>query len=299
MKTIKLLSAASVAMLALGCASVSSSSAAAQGYGAPPPPPPADYAPPPADYTPPPADYTPPPPDYTPPPPSYEPPSTYEREHDKGMLKVCKVAGPGIKPGEIFAFFAKPNDGKLSVAIPAGPGPGGYCQIIGVYPVGTQVDVREQIPNGYIVKSITTVPSSAEVSHDLQQGRVLVNLPAGVTEVTVINWPPDKGAMEICKVGGRPGAIYEFSYTDTSGNTQQVHTLANSCTPVIWVRSGVQVITELNANGQMTGGKAYPAWRFVKADPSNSQVSVYIPRGGTIQTQTVVTFENKREGKGY
>jgi hypothetical protein len=278
MKTIKLLSAASVTMLALGCASagLSPSSAAAQGYGSAPPPPPS----------------------YGPPPPSYQPPSGYDREHDQSMLKVCKVAGEGIKDGEIFAFFAKPNDGRLSVAIPAGPGQG-YCQIIGVYPVGTQVDLREQIPNGYVVQSITTEPASAEMSQDLSTGRVMVRLPAGVTEVKVINLPPDKGAIEICKIGGRPGTRYEFSYTDTNGNIQQTQTLANSCTPVIWVRSGQQVITELNANGQMTGGKAYPAWRLVKADPSKSQVIVYIPRGGTSQSQTVVTFENRREGKGY
>jgi hypothetical protein len=279
MNTNKLLSAASGAVLALGIASssLSPSPASAQGYGAPPPPPPS---------------YAPPPPNYGP------PPSGYNREHDKSMLKLCKVAGEGVKPGEIFAFAAEPNGGKVSIVIPAGLGEG-YCQIIGVYPVGTEVNVREQIPNGYDIESITAEPAGTITSQDPERGTIKVKLPVGVTEIKIVNRGPSKGAMEICKIGGREGARYEFSYMDQAGNMQQTHTLANACTPVIWVRSGRQVITELNANGQMTDGTAYPAWRFVSADRSKGQIVVQIPRGGTMQTQTVVTFENRREGKGY
>lgn len=271
MTTIKLLSAASSAVLALGVISsgLGPSPASAQGYG--PPPPPA---------------------------PNYAPPSGYNREHEQSMLKLCKVAGEGVKPGEIFAFAADPVGTKVSVVIPAGLGEG-YCQIIGVYPVGTEVNVREQIPNGYDIQSITAEPAGTIVSQDPDRGEVRVRLPVGVTEIKIINRGPSQGAMEICKEGGREGERYEFSYMDIKGNMQQTHTLANACTPVIWVRSGRQVITELNANGQMTSGKAYPAWRFVGADRSKGQVVVYIPRGGTIQTQTVVTFENRRQGGGY
>lgn len=272
MKSIKLLSAASTAVLALGVAAsaMAPSSASAQGYAPPPPPPPAYPS----------------------------PPSPYDREHDQSMLKICKVAGEGVKPGEIFAFAAEPNDGKLSVVIPAGAGEG-YCQIIGVYPVGTTVNVREQIPDGYDIQSVSAVPAGTIVNQDLDNGRLTVRLPAGVTEIKIVNRGPDKGAMEICKVGGRAGARYDFSYIDENGRPAQTHTLADSCTPVIWVRSGKAVITELNSGGQMTGGKAYPAWRFVRADTSKGQIIVHVPRNGTIQTQTVVTFENRREGKGY
>jgi hypothetical protein len=270
MITTKLLSAASGAVLALGIASsgFGPSPASAQGYGAPPPPP--SYAP--------------------------RPPS-YDREHDRSVLKVCKVAGPGIRPGEPFAFFAKPEGGKVNVVIPAGPAPGGYCQILGIYPVGTQVDVREQIPNGYVIESITAVPSGAVVNQNLEQGRILVNLGAGITEITVINLPPDKGMVEICKEGGRRDALYTFSYVGSDGETHQIQVPAGACTPVIEVRSGAQVFAELNAAGEMSGGTAYPASRLVKADPARGQITVNIPRGGSIETQTIVTFKN-REGRG-
>jgi hypothetical protein len=277
MKTIKLLSAASVAMLALGCASagLSSSSAAAQGYGAPPPPPPS-YAP--------------------PPPPSYRPPPKYDVP-DQSVLKACKVAGEGVKVGEPYAYSATPKGKELSVNIPAGPGPGGWCQIIGVYPVGTQVELREYIPSGYGIQSIRVEPSGAEVSQNIEQGRVLVNLGPGVTEVTVINIETRPGWIEICKDGGRPGTDYSFTFIGINGpETWTVRSKA--CTPAIQVPSGNLVITESTPQ-EMTGGLAWPANRLVGTNTAQGQITVYIPAGGTIATQTIITFQNKERKGGY
>jgi len=272
MKTIKLLSAASFAVLALGCASAG----VGQDYGAPPPPPP---------------------PTYTPPPPTYRPPpSTYDVPN-KSVLKACKVAGEGVKIGEPYAYYANPKGNELSVNIPAGPGPGGWCQIIGVYPVGTQVDLREHVPSGYGVDRITVEPSGAEVSQNLEQGRVLVNLGPGVTEVTVINIETKPGWIEICKDGGRPGAVYQFTFIGMNG-PQTASVQSKACTPAIQVPSGNLVVTE-SAPQEMTGGLTWPANRLVSTDTSRGQVTAYIPRGGTISTQTIITFQNREPRRGY
>jgi hypothetical protein len=286
MKTIKLLSAASVAMLALGCASATlgSSSAAAQGYGAaPPPPPPQDYAPPPADYTPPPpSDYTPTPSDYAP---NYP---------NRSLLKVCKIA-VGFTPGDYyFTFYTKPGGQKQSVTVPAGPEPNGYCQVVGEYATGSEVVLHEYLPPGYTIASIRSMPANAQLSQNLFEGWVSLRLPRGVTEVYVRQIRT--GWIEICKVGGRPGQMYTFSFIGTKG-PMTVTTPAGSCTPAYEVPEGRLVVTEANAQGQMIGGETWPAGNFVSADPSQGQIVANIS-WGTIQTQTVVTFKNKPQGKG-
>jgi hypothetical protein len=275
MNTTKLLSAASGAVLALGIVSsgFGPSPASAQGYGAAPPPP--SYAP--------------------PPPPSYRPPSNYDVP-DKAVLKACKVAGDGVNVGEPYAYSANPKGNELSISIPAGPGPKGWCQIIGVYPVGTQVELREYVPSGYGVESITVEPTGALVKPDLDNGKVLVNLGRGVTEVTVVNIKTTPGWIEICKDGGRPGTNYSFTFIGMNGQeTQTVQ--ANACTPAILVPSGKLVITE-SAPGEMIGGLTWPAGRLLNADTSKGQITAYIPRDGTIQTQTIITFQNRKQRSG-
>jgi hypothetical protein len=289
MKTLRFLSAASGAVLALSLASAGfgPSAASAQDYGSPPPPPPSYEAPPP------PPSYEAPPTDYVPPPTDYAPPSDYP---NRSLLKVCKVA-KGIPVGTMFTFYTKPGGQKQSITVPAGPAPGGYCQVVGEYAAGSQVALHEYLPRGFSIVSIRTEPAEAELSQDRSAGVVMLRLPRGVTEVTWVQ--TGTGWIEICKEGGRPGQTYSFSFMGINGpRTETV--LAGACTPAFEVPAGNLVVTEANAQGQMTGGAAWPANRFVSAEPSQGRITVRIDPGGTIQTQTLITFRNRAQGgKGY
>src|SRR5206468_9045570 len=61
-----------------------------------------------------------------------------------GQLKLCKVAGVGVPVGTPITFTA----GSATIAVPAGPAPGGSCKLGPSFPVGTTVAVTETIPAG-------------------------------------------------------------------------------------------------------------------------------------------------------
>lgn len=270
MKTTKLLSATSALVLALGIASsgFGPSPASAQGYGAPPPPPPPTYD--------------------TPPPPTGDLPS-------QSILKVCKVA-KDIPVGTVFTFYTRPGGQKQTVTIPAGPAPGGYCQVVGVFAPGTRVGLFEYLPKGYSVVSISTNPGSAEQSQDLVQPNVQLVLPAGFTEVTIVQ--TGTGWIEICKDGGRAGTQYRFSFLGKNGPMTTDPIPANTCTPAIEVPAGNLVVTEVGGVGQMIGGDTLPADRLVNVDNGRAQITAQI-KVGEIQNQTLIRFRNREQRGGY
>jgi hypothetical protein len=47
-------------------------------------------------------------------------------QQDLGLLKVCKVAGPGVPVGTVFTFTA---DTRPPFTVVAGPGPGSFCTV--------------------------------------------------------------------------------------------------------------------------------------------------------------------------
>jgi hypothetical protein len=51
------------------------------------------------------------------------------KETATGTLKICKVAGHGVRVGTKFTF----NVGTQMVTVPAGPGPAGYCKVVGAF----------------------------------------------------------------------------------------------------------------------------------------------------------------------
>ncbi|MEA3065519.1 MAG: hypothetical protein QOJ27_1971 [Sphingomonadales bacterium] len=272
MKT-KLLSAASGAVLALGVASsgFAPSPAGAQGYGAAPPPPP-----------------------YEAPPPGYRPPSNYDMP-SKSVLKVCKIA-KNFAPGGMFTFYTKPAGQKQSVMVPAGPAPGGFCQIVGIYPKGSEVSLFEYIPKGYRIASISTNPSSAERGQSITEGWVKILLPEGFTEVTILQ--EGSGFIEICKEGGRAGVGYRFSFEGMNGPQTTDPIPANSCTRAIEVPATNLVVTEVGGQGQMVGGSTLPEGRLVNVDLGGARLTARIDVG-EIQYQTLITFKNREERGGY
>jgi hypothetical protein len=99
-----------------------------------------------------------------------------------GRLKICKVAGAGITVGTDFSYTV----GSQSVTVPAGPAPGGYCEIVGKFKFGTQT-ITEKIPAGDSVSSIVVAPTNRLVSEYLSTGTVTVDIGSGVTEATYTN----------------------------------------------------------------------------------------------------------------
>ena len=100
-----------------------------------------------------------------------------------GLIKVCKVAGPGVPVGTPFAFTV----GSTAITVPAGAAPAGTCVDGPSLPVGTAVIVTETIPAGDAVSSITAAPPAQLVNVNLATGTANVTVGSGVTAVTYTN----------------------------------------------------------------------------------------------------------------
>ncbi len=112
---------------------------------------------------------------------------TFNNRSELAILKICKVAGPGVAVGTGVTFTA----GTLSTVVPAGPPPGGTCVVVGWFPVATSVAVTESIPEGTEVSAITVAPAGRMVgSPNLAGGSVVVRIGSGVVEATFTNQVP-------------------------------------------------------------------------------------------------------------
>ncbi|MEA2901289.1 MAG: hypothetical protein QOH36_1176 [Actinomycetota bacterium] len=112
---------------------------------------------------------------------------TFNNRAELAILKICKVAGPGVAVGTDVTFTA----GALSVVVPAGPPPGGTCVVVGWFPVATNVAVTETIPQDTEVSAITVAPAGRMVgSPNLPGGSVVVRIGSGVVEATFTNRVP-------------------------------------------------------------------------------------------------------------
>ena len=144
-----------------------------------------------------------------------------------GLLKVCKVAGPGIAVGTPFTFTA----GSSTFTVPAGPAPGGTCVIGPSFPVGSNVTVAEDVPPGYTVSSIAVAPPKRLVgTPNLAGGSVNVTIGTGVTEVTFTD--KRTGFLEICKKRRVRG---NFNFTVNPGGLGPFVVPAGACSPAIEV----------------------------------------------------------------
>jgi hypothetical protein len=98
-----------------------------------------------------------------------------------GALKVCKIAGPGVTVGTLFDFTAT---GLAPFQVPAGPAPGGSCEIVGTIPINSQVTVTEtHIPPGIYVSNITVTCNGCTYTINLPQSSVVTTIGSGFTEV--------------------------------------------------------------------------------------------------------------------
>lgn len=202
-----------------------------------------------------------------------------------GLLKICKVAGPGIPLGQIFTF----NAGSTTVSVPAGPAPSGLCAVGPSLPVGNTVTVSENIPAGIQVSNIDVQPASQIVgAPNLATGTVNLVIGAGVTEATYTNTLA--GYIEICKIGGLAG---NYSFTVNPGNRGPFVVPSGACSPAIQVPSGQIVIQEAPRPGVvMAGCSTFPATQQGPCNLSAQTSTISVAPGG-INTQTVATITNR------
>ena len=208
-----------------------------------------------------------------------------------GTLKICKVAGYGIPVGTPFTFTA----GAKTVTVPAGPAPGGYCQVVGSAPAGTTGTITETIPAGDSVTGIGVAPPTNQVgSANLATGTVKVKLGTGVTEVTYTDQSAaagQAGYLEICKDVPPNGAVLPASFTFMV-NGQPVTVPTNACSPGIQIPAGNTTVIENPTSGYaMTGCSTIPAANLVSCSPGNNTAVVNVIPGG-IANETILTVTN-------
>jgi hypothetical protein len=205
---------------------------------------------------------------------------------EPGLLKVCKVAGPGIAIGTPFTFTA----GSSKFAVPAGPAPGGTCMIGPTFPVGSNVTVDEDVPPGYSVSSITVAPPKQLVgTPNLAAGSVNVIIGSGVTVVTFT----DKltGFLEICKRGDVTG---NSIFTVGPGGLGPFVVPAGACSPPIEVIAGSVVITEQPTTAYaMVSCTTLPAGQQGFCD-TKAQTSTVTVAAGDVSTETIAFITNRK-----
>jgi hypothetical protein len=233
-----------------------------------------------------------------------------------GIIKGCKVAGPGIAVGTPFTFTHSDPYSSGTATIPAGPAPGGYCQHSDPLPVGTIMAIKENIPAGDAVSNIVVTPATQiAVPPNLSAGTVSVKVGPGVTEVTYINKSlkannkvtnemtnnvqiikPHTGYLEICKKAeatvAAPPVTGNFTFTVSPGNIGPITVPVGYCSPPIEMTAGTVTIKETPRSGaHMVSCSAYPSSRQGSCNPKAWTSTVTVPAGG-LATQTIATITN-------
>jgi hypothetical protein len=199
-----------------------------------------------------------------------------------GLVKICKKAGPGVRPGSTFTFTLATRATR-SVDVKAG-----FCSSPQEVPVGN-LTVTEKATNGLRVSDITVDPASARVGNpDLTAGTVTVAVEASrvVTEVTFTNRKSEPGILKVCKVAGTgvvPGTPYRF----TVGGTP-VQVRAGSCSLPLSAPAGNLAITEAQAEGtRVTDITVAGAGSLVSRDLAARTATVNVASGAI--TEAVFT----------
>lgn len=207
-----------------------------------------------------------------------------------GMLKICKVAGPGVKTGQTFTF--RVGDNKNLIPVPGGPRPDGWCKPAGAYPGGSTQHVTETPQPPFGVADIHVEPESALVGvPDLAHGSADVTIvPGGVTEVTFTNTTERKtiGYLEVCKAGA-VDSLFDFNIDGYGAVTVP----AGACSPPLMVAAGQVTITETTQGFTLSTCDALPAGRQGTCDLARLTSTVTVVPGDP-STQTIATLTNTK-----
>jgi hypothetical protein len=209
-----------------------------------------------------------------------------------GFLQICKVAGSGVAVGTSFTF----DVGGTPVTVQAGPAPGGTCSPPLVVPAGPAI-IKETLPTGTALTSVSTIPSGLLVSSNLPAGMATVTVNAGgETIVTfqnaIIPVIPTTGLLQICKVAGAGipvGTDFIFNVAGTPVTVPAGPAPGGSCSPAFEVPPGAVLITETpSAGAVLTSVSTVPAGLLLSSDVAAGTATVMVNAGG----ETIATFLN-------
>lgn len=212
---------------------------------------------------------------------------------ETGLVKVCKIAGPGVALNQPFTFTA----GGQSISVPAGPASqGGFCK---PFPAGFafgNLTVQETVPPLYQVQApIVVAPAGRLVSTNPAAGSAVVNVGSGVTEITFTNRGP--GFMEVCKNTVPANTAQTFTFTvDPPAGPNQTVTIpgGGTCSGPLQVASGTVAVTEtVPAGWTMTNQcVTLPSAALLLSCNTATRTATVTVAGGDISTQTLIYFQN-------
>ncbi len=102
-----------------------------------------------------------------------------------GQLKVCKIAGPGTPVGREFTFTVT---GLPPFQLEAGPADqGGFCELVGTFPVNTPVTIAETPDRSYPLTNVTDQCNACTYSINLPQSSMTTTIGPGITVVSFTN----------------------------------------------------------------------------------------------------------------
>lgn len=201
---------------------------------------------------------------------------------EQGLLKICKVAGPGVPVGTPFTFTV---DSKPPITAPAGPGPAGYCVIGPSFPVGSIVTVTET--NGVQITGIKVDPPNRLAGIFGNTAHVVIG--PGVTEVTFTN--KRTGYLQICKQTKPAGGTGNYQFYVPGAGFFTVP--AGACSPAIEVPAGAVTITELQGPGvQLVGCSTLPNPLSQLACNLGAATSTVDVKPGDVSNQTIAIMTN-------
>ncbi len=198
-------------------------------------------------------------------------------------LKICKVAGFGVRVGRSVTFNVTPapSSGSSRVSVPAGPAPDGTCVVVGSYPQNTQVTVTESVPPGDSVSGIDVQPPGAAGPTSPATGVAKVTVGSGLTEVTYTDVNSaaenESGYLEICKqavispawsrVESPNGVNFQFTVGPqlvggVSILSRTVDVQSGSCSPPIQALIGQVTVNEYPG----------PTWNMVSCAGTNAAI---------------------------
>lgn len=217
-------------------------------------------------------------------------------QQDFGVLKICKIAGPGITTGAPFSFTTGWNKVSSTVTVPAGG-----CALGPSFPAGSTVTVTENIPQGssttvagISINGLKSFPGST-----ISGNSITFPMSSGVAEVTYTNQAPT-GYLEICKQQEPPPngtnlnpALGNSTFTVSPGNSGPIVVAAGACSPAVEVPAVTVTIQETpTPSATMTSCVTIPASQLASCILAPGIAKVKIGAGG-ISTQTIAIITNK------
>ncbi|MFZ3341704.1 MAG: choice-of-anchor D domain-containing protein [Terriglobales bacterium] len=120
---------------------------------------------------------------------------------------------------------------KNKYSIEAGPAPGGYCELAGTYPIGTQVTVKETVPKG--VYATIQVQPPGNGGH-ITASSIIATIGDGITEVDFTDTTQKPGTATLTPKNanfgklkrGTQGKPKVFTLTNTGGTTINISSVA-------------------------------------------------------------------------